>query len=149
MTASLSVFSPISSNWVTNKANNTTQEAYTLYHQALLEEKHSSPTGPALPALGHALAGATGTAISNLALYPLDLVITRLQVQRQLRKSSTEAEEGEYKGVADAFQRIYLREGGVSAFYKGVREDIGKGVVDSFLFFAVYSYLRGRRLEVC
>ncbi|KAI3337633.1 mitochondrial carrier domain-containing protein [Xylariaceae sp. AK1471] len=39
-----------------------------------------------LPALHHALSGSLGTLISTCTLYPLSLVITRLQVQRQLRR---------------------------------------------------------------
>ncbi|KAI6082874.1 mitochondrial carrier domain-containing protein [Hypoxylon rubiginosum] len=39
-----------------------------------------------LPALQHAVSGSAGTLISTCTLYPLSLVITRLQVQRQLRR---------------------------------------------------------------
>ncbi|KAI2639665.1 mitochondrial carrier domain-containing protein [Hypomontagnella submonticulosa] len=39
-----------------------------------------------LPALHHAVSGSAGTLISTCALYPLSLVITRLQAQRQLRQ---------------------------------------------------------------
>jgi hypothetical protein len=119
---------------------------YSLYHKNQ-ESNSSALQGPALPALGHALAGSTGTVISNLAIYPLDLVITRLQVQRSLRKSLSTPEEGEYKGVLDAFQRIYDKEGGLSAFYSGVLQDTGKSIADSFLFFLFYNYLRSRRLQ--
>ncbi|KAH8595019.1 mitochondrial carrier domain-containing protein [Bisporella sp. PMI_857] len=130
------------------KVYNSQLDAFTFYHKAVEEEKTpSAVAGPALPALGHALSGSAGTAISNLALYPLDLVITRLQVQRQLRKSSTAAEEGEYKGVLDAFNQIYTREGGVSAFYSGVIQDTGKSFADSFLFFLFYNYMRTSRLQ--
>jgi len=122
------------------------QDAYTLYHQKQ-ETSNSILDGPALPALGHALAGSTGTAISNLAIYPLDLVITRLQVQRQLRKSSAVPDEGEYKGVLDAFSQIHNKEGGLSAFYTGVVQDTGKSIADSFLFFLFYNYLRTNRLQ--
>lgn len=38
-----------------------------------------------LPALHHALSGSTGTVVATCSLYPLSLVIARLQVQRQLR----------------------------------------------------------------
>lgn len=107
----------------------------------------STPIGPALPALGHAIAGATGTAISNLSIYPLDLIITRLQVQRQLRKSSSTADELEYDGVLDAFDKIYNREGGITAFYSGLLADTGKSIADSFLFFLFYNYLRTKRLK--
>lgn len=75
------------------------------------------------------------------------MVITRLQVQRQLRKSSTTPEEGEYRGVLHAFEQIYNREGGISAFYTGVLQDTGKSIADSFLFFLFYNYMRTRRLQ--
>jgi hypothetical protein len=100
-----------------------------------------------LPALGHALAGAAGTAISNLSIYPLDLIITRLQVQRQLQKTSSTPDEGEYDGVIDAFDKIYNKEGGITAFYSGVLQDTGKSIADSFLFFLFYNYHRTRRLQ--
>ncbi len=122
------------------------QDAYTLYHKQY-EDHPSQPQGLALPALGHALAGSTGTAISNLCIYPLDLIITRLQVQRQLRKSSTTPDEGEYKGVLDAANQIYNKEGGIPAFYTGIVQDTGKSIADSFLFFLFYNYLRQNRLE--
>jgi hypothetical protein len=102
---------------------NSQLDAFDLYHQ---NRESSSPNiGPALPALGHALTGSTGTAVSSLAIYPLDLIITRLQVQRSLRRSSSTPNEGEYKGVVDAFKQIYKKEGGISAFYTGVLQDTG------------------------
>jgi hypothetical protein len=126
---------------------NSQLDAYALYHKSKEEQSSAYLGGPALPALGHALAGSTGTAISNLAIYPLDLVITRLQVQRQLRKSSTTPDEEEYKGVIDAFQQIYNKEGGITALYAGVLQDTGKSIADSFLFFLFYNYMRTRRLQ--
>ncbi|KAH8754521.1 putative peroxisomal adenine nucleotide transporter 1 [Hyaloscypha finlandica] len=124
---------------------NSQLDAFDLYHQ---NRESSSPNiGPALPALGHALAGSTGTAVSSLAIYPLDLIITRLQVQRSLRRSSSTPNEGEYKGVVDAFKQIYKKEGGISAFYTGFLQDTGKSIADSFLFFLFYNYLRSRRLQ--
>jgi hypothetical protein len=122
------------------------QDAYSVYHQTK-EEQTSTLGGPALPAIGHALAGSTGTAIANLSIYPLSLVITRLQVQRQFRKSSSTPDEGEYKGVLDAFEQIYNKEGGLSAFYTGVLQDTGKSIADSFLFFLFYNFLRTNRLQ--
>jgi hypothetical protein len=53
------------------------------------------------------------------------LIITRLQVQRSLRRSSSTPNEGEYKGVVDAFKQIYKKEGGISASYTGVLQDTG------------------------
>ncbi|RDW65297.1 putative peroxisomal adenine nucleotide transporter 1 [Coleophoma crateriformis] len=121
------------------------QDAYSLYHQSH-EPTDKSPMGPALPALGHALAGSTGTAISNLAIYPLDLIVTRLQVQRTLRKESKIPHSGEYKGIFDALVKIY-DEGGIPELYTGVVQDTGKSIVDSFLFFLFYNYIRTNRIQ--
>lgn len=89
----------------------------------------------------HALSGSTGTAVSTLATYPLDLVNTRLKVQRQLSASQS------YNGILDAFRKIYAAEGGIPAFFTGLRADIAKSVVDSFLFFLFYNWFRARRLH--
>ncbi|EHK98527.1 putative Peroxisomal adenine nucleotide transporter 1 [Glarea lozoyensis 74030] len=124
---------------------NSRLDAFDLYHKQQ-QSQHSLLEGPALPALGHALAGATGTAISNLAIYPLDLIITRLQVQRQFRNSSVRTHD-EYEGIADALDKIYSKEGGLKAFYVGIVQDTGKSIADSFLFFLFYNYLRTNRLQ--
>lgn len=99
------------------------------------------PADQFLPAIGHAISGATGTAISTTATYPLDLVNTRLKVQRQLRKDGTISPSEQYAGISDAISRIYEREGGLKAFYAGLGSDIFKGVADSFLFFLFVSPL--------
>lgn len=100
--------------------------------------------GPALPALGHALAGSTGAAISSVCTYPLALIITRLQIQRQLRKNSVASHPEEYASIQDAIHKIYTREG-LSAFYVGLLQDTSKTIADSFLFFLVYNFLRQSR----
>ncbi|KAF2862070.1 mitochondrial carrier [Piedraia hortae CBS 480.64] len=120
-------------------------DAFELYH---LIHEHSESTrsrfagGPALPALGHALAGSLATATSKALLYPLDLVTTRLQV---CRRSSGSGKEG-YSSLVDALQKIYHEEGGLSAFYIGCVADVSKGIADSFLFFLAYTFLRQRQL---
>lgn len=105
-----------------------------------------SPDGNALPALGHAIAGSVGAAVSNICTYPLDLIITRLQIQRQLRENSTEARQEEYTSVENAARRIYETEGGLSGFYTGLLQDTGKTIADSFLFFLAYNFFRRRRI---
>ncbi|KAI9852265.1 MAG: hypothetical protein M1838_001307 [Thelocarpon superellum] len=123
-------------------------DAFDLYHQEHEPgHRRSFIEGPALPALGHALAGSVGSAISNVVVFPLDLIITRLQVQRQLRKESSLPHDGEYLGIRDAFVKIYHDEGGVAAFYTGVAQDTGKSVLDAFLFFLAYNFLRQRQLQ--
>ena len=96
--------------------------------------------------MGHAIAGSTGSAISNLATYPLDLIITRLQVQRHLQKDTDKSAEDEYNGFQDAVQKIYDNEGGWKGLYAGLASDTGKTIADSFLFFLTYNFLRQKRI---
>ncbi|OJD23447.1 hypothetical protein ACJ73_05196, partial [Blastomyces percursus] len=132
--------------------------------------------GPALPALGQGMAGAAGAAVSTISTYPLSLIVTRLQLQRQLRvvremekekaretwnekgkgKAKSEGidiyddgdgEEKEYKGIIDAAKKIYANEGGLRGLYAGLTQATGKAVMDSFVFFLTYSFLRQRRLR--
>ncbi|TGO62381.1 hypothetical protein BCON_0020g00540 [Botryotinia convoluta] len=126
---------------------NSQLDAFTQYHQ-YQDTSSSSATSTALPALGHAISGATGTAISNLCIYPLDLIITRLQVQRTLANSSssTSRQPQKYTSVADAFDKIY-NEGGIAGFYSGVLQYTSKSIADSFLFFLFYGYIRSKRLQ--
>ncbi|KAF2834542.1 mitochondrial carrier [Patellaria atrata CBS 101060] len=129
---------------------NSQLDAFTLYHRVQEDNRPSrSPIGPALPALGHAVSGSVGTAVSHLLLYPLDLVITRLQVQQRSSRpkdsSEKKLEPEEYRDIVDAFRRIHLEEGGVRALYQGVWQDTAKSVVDSFLFFLAYDFLGNSR----
>lgn len=109
------------------------------------------PSSGLLLALSHALSGAAGTAISTTATYPLDLVNTRLQAQRQLLAEGSLAAGDTYAGAGDAFRTIWnggRQDGsGLAAFYAGVRQAVGKGVADSFLFFLFYNWFRARRLH--
>ncbi|KAK4650395.1 hypothetical protein QC762_707070 [Podospora pseudocomata] len=99
-----------------------------------------------LPSLGHASSGAAGTVISTLLTYPLDLVNTRLKVQRQLRLDDSLSEDECYRSVFDAFVKIYDTEGGIPAFFAGLSADVLKSAADSFLFFLFYTWFRARRL---
>ncbi|KAK3676989.1 hypothetical protein LTR78_003194 [Recurvomyces mirabilis] len=124
-------------------------DSFEAYHE--VQDSHHSNTGPALPALGHAVAGAIATAGSKALLYPIELITTRLQVQRQLRGSNEAPSAGrearaEYKSFLDAAQKIY-RDEGLGAFYTGCAPDVGKGIADSFLFFLAYSYLHQHQLR--
>ncbi|KKK19742.1 hypothetical protein AOCH_006133 [Aspergillus ochraceoroseus] len=109
--------------------------------------------GPTLPTVGNAVAGAVGAAVSNLATYPLSLIITRLQTQKQRRQKpgggKSAADEGdieeEYKSLLDAARKICAR-GGISALYAGLAQDTAKTMLDSFLFFLAYELFRRRRI---
>lgn len=96
------------------------------------------PSNAALDALGHAVSGSIGAGISTAAIFPLDLVTTRLKAQRRLKGSE------HYNGVVDGLKAIVSREGGIAALYHGLGPDVGKSLVDSFLFFGFYTYLRQR-----
>ncbi|KAK3368062.1 mitochondrial carrier domain-containing protein [Podospora didyma] len=100
-----------------------------------------------LPSIGHAVSGAGGTVISTLGTYPLDLVNTRLKVQRQLRADGAIGPSDGYGGVLDAFAAIYCKEGGLAAFSAGLGPDLAKSAADSFLFFLFYTWFRARRLH--
>ncbi|CAL8581064.1 hypothetical protein XPA_006769 [Xanthoria parietina] len=127
---------------------NSQLDAFDLYHQ--VQETHEPKdlfSGPALPAFGHALAGSIGAAISNVVTYPLALIVTRLQIQRSLRKGESGSAEDEYRSLKDAAQKIYADEGGLSGFYAGIGPDTAKTIADSFLFFLAYNFLRQTRLR--
>lgn len=125
------------------------QDAFDLYHksQESLDNAPSILDGPALPALGHAIAGSTGAAISNVCTYPLALIVTRLHIQRQLRKNANSPHSDEYKSIPDAANKIYSEEGGLNGFYIGVVSDTSKTIADSFLFFLAYNFLRQTRIQ--
>ncbi|KAG6005961.1 hypothetical protein E4U43_000520 [Claviceps pusilla] len=94
------------------------------------------PSNAALDALGHAVSGSIGTGVSTAAVFPLDLVTTRLKAQRQLDRID------QYDGVIDGLRAIVSRDGGIAALYNGLGPSVGKSIVDSFLFFGFYTYLR-------
>lgn len=94
--------------------------------------------------------------MSNLATYPLSLIVARMQTQRMASKKrraqaeSTGADDGQgkkYSSLLDAARKIYANEGGIAGLYTGVGQDTGKTIADSFLFFLAYTFLRQRRLN--
>ncbi|KAG9966896.1 hypothetical protein KCU61_g265, partial [Aureobasidium melanogenum] len=129
------------------------EDVFELYHKIQEQNERRGPStdGIGLPALGHAVAGSAGTALSHIILYPLDLVITRLQVQQQLKQpgeapsAAKEADDAEYTSLADAARKIYTHEGGLQAFWNGCAADTAKSIIDSFLFFLAYTAFRQRQ----
>lgn len=138
------------------------KDTYQLYHRyedspPRDDWKTAALRGPALPALGNAVAGAVGAAVSNLATYPLSLIIARLQTQSQRKKDKgkgksegdgddDEDEPEEYTDFVDAARKIYAKEG-LGSFYTGLAQDTVKTVADSFLFFLAYEFFRQRRIK--
>lgn len=85
-------------------------------------------------------------------MYPIDTIVTRLQVQKQLRgaqEAPSAASDGdtEYKSPVDAAKKIYKAEGGIKAFYSGLNADVVKHLGDSFLFFLAYTAVRDQALK--
>ena len=99
-----------------------------------------------MPVLGNAVAGAVGSAISNVIVYPLNVIVARLQTQAKKDKSEEGSdEEPEYKDILDAARKIYEQQG-LAGFYPGLAQDTWKSVADSFLFFLAYNTVRQRRI---
>lgn len=114
--------------------------------------KSAALRGPGLPVLGNAVAGAVGSAVSNVVVYPLNVIVARLQTQDKKGKSKKgsedadgEEEEEEYKNILDAACKIYQQQG-LAGFYPGLAQDTAKSVADSFLFFLAYNTVRQRRI---
>ncbi|KAJ5835449.1 Mitochondrial substrate/solute carrier [Penicillium robsamsonii] len=128
-----------------------------VYHPSYRYEAHdprdwesAALRGPALPALGNATAGAVGAAISNVVVYPLNVIVARLQTQKQKNSSSKEKPDDQnddegYTSVVDAARKIYAQQG-AAGFYPGLAQDTWKTVADSFLFFLAYSAIRQKRI---
>lgn len=73
--------------------------------------------------------------------------MTRLQTQRRLQRNQDLLSSSGYQNAWDAAQKIYRTEGGVAGLYTGLVQDTFKTVVDSFLFFLTYNFLRRQRLN--
>ncbi|KAJ5943647.1 hypothetical protein N7516_003815 [Penicillium verrucosum] len=131
-----------------------------VYHPSYRYEAHdprdwksAALRGPALPALGNATAGAVGAAISNVVVYPLNVIVARLQTQTQKQKDSDSSKKSDddanpdevYTSVVDAARKIYAQQG-IAGFYPGLAQDTWKTVADSFLFFLAYSAIRQKRI---
>lgn len=138
-----------------NSAKFTPEDAFTLYHLTTEEQyaaKSGGAIGPILPALGHALAGGLASALSKAVVYPIDTIVTRMQVQKQLKghkeaPSAAGHADAEYKNPIDAANKIYKNEGGLKGFYAGLNSDVVKSVTDAFLFFLAYNAVREQMLK--
>lgn len=142
----VSIYSPM------QNAEFTPEDAFTLYHLYQEESGTGLAYGPALPALGHATAGGIASALVKALVYPIDTIVTRMQVQKGLKgeketDSAASDADAEYRDPVDAAKKIYKNEGGLKAFYTGVSSDVVKHIADSFLFFLAYTALRERMLK--
>ncbi|CAZ85177.1 unnamed protein product [Tuber melanosporum] len=109
-----------------------------------------------LPSWGYALAGATGAVLANAAVYPLDIVKTKLQVQVQVKRkpkntekslengdvTRCDEEEGEiYTSAIDAIQKI-IAKSGVNGLYTGMIGSLIGVASTNFAYFYWYTLVR-------
>ncbi|TPX69576.1 hypothetical protein SpCBS45565_g02297 [Spizellomyces sp. 'palustris'] len=88
----------------------------------------------------NATAGALGALSANTAVFPLDVIKTRLQVQTRELKSLNP--DRHYDSTLDAFLKILSTEG-VQGLYAGLGAGLFGTVASSFSYFYFYSYVRG------
>lgn len=89
-----------------------------------------APT-PTLPPLATATSGAIGSALANGAIFPLDLITSRLQ---------TAGRKGKYGTPLGAARKI-VEEEGVSGLYSGIASDTLSTLLSNFLYFYAYQAL--------
>ncbi|KAL7271785.1 ADP/ATP carrier protein [Rhizina undulata] len=99
----------------------------------------------ALPSWGYALAGATGAVLANAAVYPLDIVKTKLQVQVKRKPDSKEPldpnEEELYQSTLDAILKIH-KKSGVQGLYNGMFGALIGVASTNFAYFYWYTIVR-------
>ncbi|TPX61725.1 hypothetical protein PhCBS80983_g00997 [Powellomyces hirtus] len=93
-----------------------------------------------LTPFGNATAGALGALSANLAVFPLDVIKTRLQVQTKELKSLSPDQH--YESALDAFAKI-LKTEGITGLYSGLGAGLFGTVASAFSYFYFYSYVRG------
>ena len=64
-----------------------------------------------------------------------------------MRKNASTPHKEAYESIPHAAEKIYAEEGGIKGLYIGVLSDTSKTIVDSFLFFLAYNYLRQSRMR--
>ncbi|KAK9487246.1 mitochondrial carrier domain-containing protein [Lipomyces starkeyi] len=99
-----------------------------------------------LPPWGYALSGAAGAVLANTLVYPLDIIKTKLQVQKKLNRTDTEnglakRDDDYYESTWDAFLKIY-RKRGVAALYNGLPGALLGVASTNFAYFYWYGFLR-------
>jgi len=88
----------------------------------------------------HLGAAAIGSVVSSTVMSPVWVIKTRLQLQ-----SSSGEGTAAYRGMADAFVRVYKEEG-LFAFYRGLGASY-LGVIETALQFAIYGSLKDAVIE--
>ncbi|KAI9894059.1 MAG: ADP/ATP carrier protein [Vezdaea aestivalis] len=98
-----------------------------------------------LPPWGLAVAGATGAVIANAAVYPLDIVKTRLQIQGKRIKGDDNPVD-HYDSTSDAIRKIVELEG-FGGLYNGIYGSLIGVASTNFAYFYWYSIIRSLYLS--
>ena len=77
------------------------------------------------------IAGAFGGVVANIAVFPLDVIKTRVSA----------APTGTYSGIIDATEKIF-KEGGIRVFYKGLQASISNTIPNAGLNLSFYELLK-------
>ncbi|KAF1352183.1 mitochondrial carrier domain-containing protein [Delphinella strobiligena] len=96
-----------------------------------------------IPAWGLAVAGATGAALANTLVYPLDIVKTRLQVQvkRKPGEIASTTNDRHYESTGHAIKSI-IEDEGYSGLYSGMVGSLIGVASTNFAYFYWYSTVR-------
>lgn len=89
-----------------------------------------------LPPRIQAASGAVGATLANAITYPLDLVVTRIQLSNR-----TKLYPGDVATAKHIISRT-LKKQGVSGLYSGLESDSIANMTSNFIYFYIYSYLR-------
>lgn len=91
----------------------------------------------------NAFSGAVGGAVANFAVYPLSVVVTKLQIQN---KKSENENDKKYDGMLDCLLKIY-NENGLKGLLSGAGEDTVAVMTAAFFYFYAYDAIRSSRLS--
>lgn len=101
-----------------------------------------------LSPFGDAMAGSLGAVFANAVVYPLDIVKTRIQVQKRKEAKSSSQEAAEftidgdhYHSALDAITKIVRKEG-ISGLYAGIAGGLVGTASQNFAYFYWYTFVR-------
>ncbi|GAA5850063.1 hypothetical protein JCM8547_001000 [Rhodosporidiobolus lusitaniae] len=97
-----------------------------------------------LPPLAQATSASVGAVVSNVLVFPLDTLVSRLQTSSS--SSRRPSSSGGYSSIAKAVRTI-LEQSGVKGFYAGLGPDSLSTLISQFVYFFFFSALRERFVQ--